>query len=114
MRVLVAIDPIDFRCGIDGIARVCREMLMVDPYSGAMCVFRNRRSTSVKLLVFDGQGFWLCQKRLSVGKFGRWPAAGDGALMASLRAHELMVLLAAGNASATNAAPEWRRVAATA
>jgi transposase len=42
MRVLVAVEPIDFRRGIDGLARVCRESLASDPFSGAAFVFRIR------------------------------------------------------------------------
>ena len=69
MRLLVAVTPADFRRGIDGLARVCRESLVSDPFSGAVFVFRNRRGTAIKLLAYDGQGYWLCQKRLSKGKF---------------------------------------------
>jgi transposase len=68
MRILVAVEPQDFRRGIDGMARVCKERLASDPFSGAAYVFRNRRGTAVKILVYDGQGFWLCHKRLSNGK----------------------------------------------
>ena len=56
MRILVAVEPADFRKGIDGLARLCREVLQSDPFSGAVFVFRNRRATSIKLLVYDGQG----------------------------------------------------------
>jgi transposase len=65
MRVLVAVEPADFRCGIDGLARRCREALHRDPFSGWMFVFRNRRAKAIKILVYDGQGFWLCQNQLS-------------------------------------------------
>jgi transposase len=65
MRVLVAVEPADFRKGIDGLARLCQEALKHDPFSGWVFVFRNRRATAVKILVYDGQGFWLCYKRLS-------------------------------------------------
>lgn len=106
-RVLVAVDAPDFRCGIDGLAKVCRERLAADPFSGAVFVFRNRRSTSVKLLVYDGQGFWLCQKRLSAGKFRFWPTSTD-ATTTTLQAHELHVLLFGGDPSGTRAAPAWR------
>jgi transposase len=109
MRVLVAVEPTDFRCGIDGLARRCREVLGADPFTGTVFAFRNRRGTAVKLLVYDGQGFWLCQKRLSRGRFSYWPATGDRA-GASLAAHELQVLLSAGDFSAIRAAPVWRRV----
>lgn len=109
MRLLVAVAPADFRCGIDGLARVCRDALGTDPFSGAVIVFRNRRSTAIKLLAYDGQGFWLCQKRLSKGKFRHWPGQG-GDTKRELLAHELQVLLAAGHPDRTLAAPQWRRV----
>jgi transposase len=109
MRVLVALEAVDFRCGIDSLAQRCRASLGVDPFTGTVFVFRNRRGTAVKLLVYDGQGFWLCHKRLSRGKFPWWPAASDGS-GATLAAHELQVLLCAGDPSATRAAPMWRRI----
>ena len=64
MRILVAIEPADFRRGIDGLACVCKEVLHQDPFGGWLFVFRNRRATAVKVLVYDGQGFWLCHKKL--------------------------------------------------
>jgi transposase len=110
MRVLVAVEAIDFRRGIDGLARVCRELLGADPFSGAVFVFRSKRATAIKLLVYDGQGFWLCHKRLSQGRFSWWPSRADAA-SSSLRVHELQVLLSAGDPRWTQAAPEWRPLA---
>jgi transposase len=110
MRVLVAVEPVDFRRGIDGLARVCRTALKSDPFSGTVFVFRNRSGTGIRVLVYDGQGFWLAYKRLSAGKFRWWPKPSDRA-SAELAAHELQVLLSAGDPSGTNAAPDWRRVA---
>ena len=109
MRILVAVEPTDFRRGMDGLARVCKDVLKHDPLSGCVFVFRNRPATAVKILVYDGQGFWLCHKRLSSGKFSWWPTA-DVAAAKTLAAHELQVLLAAGNPQATQAAPVWRPV----
>jgi len=112
MRILVAIAPADFRCGIDGLARVCKDVLKADPFSGWVFVFRNRPATAVKLLVYDGQGFWLCHKRLSNSRFHWWPTAEDSAITAAktLAAHEIQVLLSAGNPEGTQAAPSWRPV----
>ena len=110
MRILGCIEPQDFRAGIDGLCRVCRQVLESDPLSGAVFVFRNRRATSVKILAYDGQGFWLCQKRLSAGHFRHWPVE-DGATKIALFAHELSVLLRGGDPAATRALPEWRAVA---
>jgi transposase len=110
MRLLVAVAPTDFRRGIDGLVRVCRESLKADAFSGTVFVFRNRRGTAIKLLAYDGQGFWLCQKRLSKGKFQYWPGAAAGAAHRELLAHELQVLLAGGHPERTLAAPQWRRL----
>ncbi len=110
MKILVAIEPADFRCGIDGLVRLCKARLARDPFSGAVFVYRNRRSTAVKVLVYDGQGFWLCHKRLSEGRFHHWPSTKDRAAT-SLQAHELQVLLCGGNPAATGAAPVWHPVA---
>jgi transposase len=109
MRVLVAVEPADFRRGIDGLARMARQTLASDPFSGWLFVFRNRRATAVKILVYDGQGFWLCHKRLSQGRFRFWPGGERGPTRA-LAAHELQVLLSAGNFAATGAAEPWRRM----
>jgi transposase len=108
MRILVAVEPVDFRRGIDGLAAICRQQLQQDPMSGCAFVFRNRRATAIKILLYDGQGFWLCQKRLSQGRFTHWPS-GDSASR-TLEAHQLQVLLAGGDAEATGGAPIWRRV----
>ncbi|MGH7105132.1 MAG: IS66 family insertion sequence element accessory protein TnpB [Acetobacteraceae bacterium] len=104
-RILVAVEPVDFRGGIDALAALARSRLRADPYGGTLIVFRNRRRTAVKLLTYDGQGFWLATKRLSRGRFPHWPA-GSGT--AALAAHELAVLLMGGDPTQARAAPTWR------
>lgn len=110
LRILAAVEPTDFRQGIDGLCRACREELKADPMSGAVFVFRNRRAKSLKILVYDGQGFWLCQKRLSAGRFRFWPNGERGNPAQRLEAHELQALLACGDPEALKAAPPWRRI----
>ena len=107
MRVLVAVESIDGRKGIDSLAAFCRQKLGADPFSGCVFVFRNRSRTTIKVLVYDGQGFWLAQKRLSQGRFRTWPTGEGGA--EPLLAHQLQVLFAAGDPSVAGA-PVWRRV----
>jgi len=53
MRVLVAIEAVDGRKGIDSLARLCQEKLQSDPFSGCLFVFRSRRGTSIRVLVYD-------------------------------------------------------------
>lgn len=103
----MAIEPVDLRKGIDGLAQLCREKLQADPFSGCLFVFRGRRATAIKLLQFDGQGFILAQKRLSKGRFVWWPSGSGPAR--SLEAYQAQLLVAAGNPD-TQAAPMWRRV----
>lgn len=108
MRILVAVDPIDFRAGIDGLAAVCRQRLEADPFSGGLFVFCNRRRNALKILAYDSQGFWLCQKRLSSGRFAFWPAGKNAVTV--LQACELQVLFMGGDWTQTQAAPAWRHV----
>jgi len=109
MRILVATAPADFRKGIDGLARVCREVLRQDPFSGYVFVFGNRCRRAIKILVYDGQGFWLCQKRLSKGRFPWWPPQVSAATEV-LEACQLPVLLSGGDPTLAKGVPAWRRV----
>lgn len=109
MRIRVAVEPVDGRKGIDSLAHLCREKLKDDPHSGGIFIFRNRRGTMLRILTFDGQGFWLATKRLSKGRFQHWPKAKDDSASVALLAHQVQLLLAAGDPS-VDAAPIWRPV----
>lgn len=109
MRILLAVEPADFRKGIDGLARLCRTALKSDPFSGAVFVFRNKKATALKILIYDGQGFWLCQKRLSKGRFDWWPCNVSTAL-SPLDAHELQLLLWNGDPTGAAVAPHWKKI----
>jgi transposase len=109
MRILIAIEPADFRKGIDGLARMCREVLGRDPFSGIVFVFGNKSRKAIKILVYDGNGFWLCQKRLSKGRFPWWPPSQTAAAQ-TLQAHQLTVLLSGGNPGAVKEVRPWRQV----
>ncbi len=109
MRILLAVEPVDFRKGIDGLAMLCKTVLRSDPFAGYLFVFLNRRKTSIKVLSYDGQGFWMCQKRLSQGKFGWWPDSSEGPVK-TLGVHELQMLLWNGSPSGLKTAPMWRKI----
>ena len=107
--IFIAVEPVDFRLGIDGLAQRCRTLLARDPMEGAAFVFRNRRSNAIKILTYDGQGFWLCHKRWSCGRLAWWPKCASHSL--SVPARELQVLLYNGNPKGANMASDWRPVA---
>jgi hypothetical protein len=110
MRVLIAIHPTDFRCRIDGLCRLVRSRLAADPFSGVVFVFRSRAGRDIALLRYDGQGFWLCQKRLSQHTF-QWPTSSVAdARSKALLAEELHTLIWGGDPAKGIAAPMWRPV----
>jgi len=81
------------RKAFDGLAAAAREVLAADPLSGHLFVFCNRRRDRLKILWWDGTGFWLYAKRLERGTFA-WPAGptrASGAL--ELRPEELTLLV---------------------
>lgn len=112
MRILVAVKPVDFRKGIDGLAGICRQALDADPFGGSIFIFRNKKGTSIKILLYDGQGFWLCQKRLSKGRFHWWPGNSDQRTKV-LAAHELQLLLWNGNPNESPVGEMWKKIEAT-
>jgi transposase len=73
-HIFLAVAPIDMRMGIDGLSLLVQQSLGSSPGTGQAFAFRNRRGTRIKLLVWDGTGVWLCQRRLHQGRF-TWPAS---------------------------------------
>jgi transposase len=78
-RILLATRPVDFRKGAHSLAALAAEVLGADSFSGAVLVFRSRRTDRVKILVWDGSGLVLIWKQLEGGAF-RWPPVVDGAV----------------------------------
>jgi len=77
LRILVAVEAVDGRKGVDSLAQLCREKLNSDPFSGCLFIFRNRSARAIRILAYDGQGFWLATKRLSKGRFRWWPTGAE-------------------------------------
>lgn len=106
--VFVYRKAIDFRNGIDGLCGICKYELKEDPFSGSLFVFTNKKRISLKILVYDGQGFWVYHKRLSEGKFTGWPDGDDD--LVSILARELMVLIWNGDPKHTKMAEDWKKL----
>jgi transposase len=95
--------------GIDGLAALCRKELEEDPFSGTLFVFRNRRGTALKLLTYDGLGYYLVTRRFSQGHIRWWPQTQDE-LLHPLQAQQLSVLLYNGLPDQAQFAPVWRKL----
>jgi len=108
-RIFLALPPVDFRKGIDGLGAVCRQVLGANPLEGAIYVFRNRTGTALKLLLYDGQGYWIMMKRRSQGRFTGWPTRADTRV--PLSARERIILRWNGHPERAQMARAWRRVA---
>jgi transposase len=96
VRIYVAVGATDLRRGMDGLAALVREGLELEPLSGHLFVFRNRRGDRLKMLLWDRSGFWVLYKRLERGTFP-WPRSADQQV--ELRASDLMLLLSGAEPS---------------
>jgi transposase len=106
-KLLLAVDGIDFRCGIDSLVALCKYKLEADPFSGMVFAFTNRKRTAVKLLMYDSNGFWLVMKRFSSVKLAWWP---DGTQpMLQVQATALQVLLSQGDPRFMYTPLPWRK-----
>jgi transposase len=68
-RVFLFMEPVDMRKSFRGLCLLAESVLKEDPASGHWFAFINRRRDRLKLLGWDGQGFWIWYKRLELGVF---------------------------------------------
>lgn len=109
IKIYLYRDPVDMRKGIDGLCSVCRRFLNKEPFSGSMFIFRNKRGSTLKILFYDGQGYWLFMKRLSKGRFNWWPDRESDVVM-MLSAAQLHLLIWNGDVSLCGIGSDWRRI----
>lgn len=106
-RVYLAAGATDMRKGFDGLYGMARDRLGIDPLSGHLFVFCNRRRNRLKVLYWDGSGLWVCSKRLEKGRFS-WPAQGDDQGRVRMSSEEL-TLLVGGIELSRSRKKEWYR-----
>ena len=89
LPIVIAMKPVDFRRGHDGLAATVQNELGLDPHSGLTVVFRSKRGDRVKVLVWDGTGLVMIYKRLDQGTFA-WPSVQDGVMRLSRAQYEAL------------------------
>lgn|SRR5262245_30399858 len=107
-RIFLAAGPTDMRKGFDGLADLVRHRLDCNPLDGHFYIFCNKRRSRLKVLFFDGTGFWICNKRLERGKFS-WPSVAEAAAKVSLKPEEVGLLLGGIELERTRVKNWWRR-----
>lgn len=101
VRVFVATGATDLRRSVDGLSAIVQRRFGMDPLSGHLFLFRNRRGDRLKILVWDRSGFWVLYKRLERGTFA-WPEVTADEPV-ELRTAEFMLLLTGVDVSRTRA-----------
>lgn len=109
VRIYLAAGATDLRRSIDGLSALVREGLGLDPLSGHLFLFRNRRGDRLKVLVWDRSGFWVLYKRLERGTFA-WPAEDTGVPF-EMRGTDLMLLLSGIDLGSTRRRRWYERAA---
>jgi transposase len=109
VRIYLATGATDLRRSIDGLSALVRERFTLDPLSGHLFLFRNRRGDRLKILTWDRSGFWLLYKRLERGTFA-WPTDTDPAPV-EMRSADLLLLLSGTDVSHTRRRRWYERVA---
>jgi len=107
IKVYLARGATDMRKSFDALSGAVRVLLALDPLSGHLFVFCNRRRNMVKILYWDGAGFWVLAKRLARGTFA-WPEPADARPGIELRPDELSALLGGIDLGRTTWRPWWR------
>lgn len=110
-RILIQTESLDFRKGMDSMVGLCSEIYLQDPFSGIYFLFRNKQATSLRILFFDGQGTWLCQKRFAKGRLRCWPKRHEAHdPLVQLAAKEVYTLLWNGDPAGARFSPEWKKL----
>jgi transposase len=108
VRIWLATEATDMRCGFDRLAERARQVTEQDPMSGHLFVFRSRRADRLKILLWDRDGYVLWYKRLEVGVF-KLPRVRGSARSQELRASELAMILDGIDVASLKRVPRYAR-----
>ncbi len=107
VRIYMAVGPVSLRKSFEGLSNEVRGVLALDPVSGHLFIFLNRRRTQVKLLAWTRGGYTVIHKRLERGRFAFPERVRDGATSVEIGAHELAMLLEGLVVAPVRASQRW-------
>lgn len=93
VRIFVCTEPQDMRRGFDGLALVARQSLGIDPQSGVLLCFVNKRFSRLKILWWDRNGYCILYKRMHQAVL-EIPANGSGSPALKIDGQQLAKLVA--------------------
>ena len=97
-KIWLMVEPVEMRRGIDGLSVLVEQALQRSPCAGSAFVFCNRAGNRIKVLLWDGAGVWLCQRRLHQGRFV-WERSDTGGMELTSSQWEWLI-----------AGVDWRRL----
>lgn len=101
--------PVSFGCGIDGMLRYCRILLKKEPLGEAYFMFINKGGEQIRVLWYDGQGFSLCTKRSSQGRFSNWPKNSEE-IYSVFSFFHAQILFSGGDPKASKTKKIWKKI----
>jgi transposase len=108
--VVVVHEAVSFARGIDGMRGLCLAIVKQDPMERGYFIFISKQRNQVRILWYDAQGFLLCTKRLSSGRFKNWPKP-DGTQFSMVEYFQAQGLLCDSNINEKNFHPVWKKMA---
>ncbi len=107
-KILVVHEPVSFNLGFRGLIGFCRNILKTEPMTGAYFVFRSKTRKQIRVLTYDGDGWWLATKMFSKGSIKTWTS--DDENLTQIAARDLLTLLWRGSPSAAGFPDFWKRI----
>ncbi len=108
VKIYVAASPVDCRKSFNGLSSMVESTFRVDPLSGHLFVFLNRRGDQIRLLFFDRTGYCIVSKRLERGTFRLVRQAKDGSQHVEVDSGELSLMLEGIELDGAKRRPRWR------
>ena len=110
-KVYLAVGATDLRKGFDGLHGLARDALGLEPLSGHLALFCNKARNRLKVVFWDGNGLWVCARRLEKGRYS-WPSPREAGAACVTLSHEEFALLIGGiDLSQTRRRNWYRKVA---